>query len=126
LKKIHTFVNHLTRRHVSYQALVCTTVTVGSTSTDHVNVNYLTTESISLQRPTTSCSSKRTMESTCATGWTLTSVSVTIQAIKKAYESVSQSIQRISKCRTTHCGQDFGILDVSGKGESCEPCSNNS
>jgi len=108
----------LTSRHVCYQRLVPTTVTVGSTSTERVNVNYTTSRSATVQALTCAATSKRIVTSTSACAKTLTWTNVSFRMVKQAKESVAQSIQRTICCKPTHNGKSFGVVGTVGKG-SC-------
>jgi len=62
---------------------------------------------------------KRVMKSKQIPVKTLTSVTVSLKKIKRAFESVSQSIQRTKKCAGTHNGKGFGAISVSGAASNC-------
>jgi len=68
---------------------------------------------------TQSVTCKRVMKSKQIDVKTLTSVTVSLKKIKRAYESVSQSIQRTKKCASTHNGVGFGAISVTGPDSSC-------
>jgi len=69
---------------------------------------------------------KKTMRSRKACAQTLTSFTVSYRVVKKAIESVHQSISRTTVNRATHSGQDFGVIS-SVKSCGCEKAlSNNS
>jgi len=96
--------------HVTYQQLVCTTVSVGTTSTEKVKVNFLTNTSASVGELVESCTSKRVMKSTKVVVRTLSSTRVNMKKVKQVQESVSQNIQRSESCKSTHKGKAFGAL----------------
>jgi len=90
--------------------LVCTTVSVGTTQTEKVQVNFSTISSASVGCLTESCTSKRVMKSEKVVIRTLSTTRVSMKKIKKVAESVSQNIQRSEQCKSTHKGKAFGAI----------------
>jgi len=114
IRRVHTHVNHLTSKHITYQVLVPTTISVGSVTSENVFINYMTSESVIIGKLITECSSRRIMLSTKASANTLTWTNVSYRKVKKVIESVNQSLKWSSKCVPTHCGQNYGDLNGCG------------
>jgi len=60
----------------------------------------------------------RIMVSTSACANTLTWTNVSMLRVKKAFESVAQSLNWVSKAIPTHGGKSFGDINGSGKGSA--------
>jgi len=78
----------------------------------------MTSETVTVGKLVSSISSMRIMCSTSASANTLTWTNVSMLRVKKAFESVAQSLHWVSKAIPTHAGKSFGDINGSGKGSN--------